>query len=223
MNKQPLLDLFDQEYEFSSFIATGNELTVVSLQSFSTQFTHIYGDSLTGKTHLLKSWVNLANRRYNAGIYLTPDDIAQFSIYDIDLNTYRFIAIDDIDNAAEEQQIAIFDLYNRIKLHNLDNYLLTSSTINLNHSDLRVDLKTRIHSGVIFALKILSDKNLITALSIYAKREGIKFGDHEIEFLVNHCNRNLGQLIQILNDISLFAISNKKSITVHLIKQYLQS
>lgn len=222
MTKQPLLDLFDQEYEFSTFITTNNEVVVANLQDFSTQFTHIYGEHLSGKTHLLKAWVNLANRRYNAGIYLTSDDLINISVHDIDLNTYRFIAIDDIDQSNDNQQIAIFDLFNLIKLNGLDNYLLTSSRVNLNHANLRIDLKTRIHSGVVFGLKNLSEESLIAALTIYTRREGIKFGEPEIKFLLTHYDRNLGQLLQLINQISLFATSNKKPITVHLIKQFTQ-
>lgn len=218
MQSQQLLDLFNQQYEFCSFITTANEIIVSNLQDFSNQFTHIYGDHNSGKTHLLKAWVNLANMRYNAGIYLTPDDLAQISIHDIDLSTYRFIAIDDIDLATNEQQIAIFDLFNQIKLNNHDNYLLTSSSINLNHADIRVDLKTRIYSGVVFALKTLNDNELITALKIYTKREGIKFGEHELQYLLTHCTRNLGELLQLINKISLFATANKKLITTTLIK-----
>ena len=61
MSAQQLLDLFNQNYDFNSFIASGNEITVANLQSFTNQFTHIYGEHLTGKTHLLKSWVKSCN------------------------------------------------------------------------------------------------------------------------------------------------------------------
>lgn len=219
MRQQQLLDLFNQEYEFSSYISTGNEVVVANLQDFTNQFTHIYGEHLSGKTHLLKAWINLANRRYNSGLYLTYEDLEQISIHDIDLDVYRFIAIDDIDQAIPAVQIAIFDLFNQIKLNGRDNYLLTSSKINLNHSNLRVDLKTRIYSGVVFALKTLTDEELIQALKIFTSREGIKFGETELQYLLVHCTRNLGLLLQQINAISILAIQNKKTITTHLIKQ----
>lgn len=221
MAKQALLDLFNREYEFSNYISCGNELVVGNLQNFSNQFTHIYGDSLTGKTHLLKSWVNLANHRYNAGLYLTGSDLSQIAIRDIDLDTYRFIAIDNIDRTNDIEQIAIFDLFNLIKLNNRDNYLLTSASLNLNHSNMRIDLKTRIYSGVVFALKTLGDTELLAALQIYIKREGIKLGDKELQYILTHHTRNLGEILRFINQISLDAIREKKPITTHFIHQFL--
>ena len=116
-------------------------------------------------------------------------------------------------------QIELFDVFNHIKLANRDNYLLTSSTVNLNHSTLlRIDLKTRIHSGMVFALKSLTEDELFHALTIYANREGIKIGATELKYLLTHYARNLGKLIELINQVSQAATMQKKPITIPLIK-----
>lgn len=221
-NSQQLLNLFDQEYEFNNFISIGNEIATTSLQNFANQFCHIYGASMSGKSHLLKSWVNLANQKYNAAIYLTYSDLSEISINDIDLDTYRFIAIDDIDLANNEAQIAVFDLFNKIRLSNRDNYLLTSSTHNLNHIQLREDLKTRIHSGVVFGLKSMDDNELVQAIEIYTKCEQIKISETALKYLLTHSIRNLGKLTSIIHKASLLATQNKSAITSTLIKQIIE-
>lgn len=219
--KQQLLNLFDQDCEFNNFISLGNEIIVANLQNFANQFCHIYGNENSGKSHLLKAWVNLANQKYNAGLYLNSSDLCEMSINDIDLDTYRFIAIDDIDLASELEQIAVFDLFNKIRLACRDNYLLTSSTQNLNSAEIRADLKTRLQSGVIFALKSMSEDDLLQALQIYTKCEQIKISDNSLTYLLTHHSRNLGELISTIHTVSLVATQSKSTISSALIKNTL--
>jgi DnaA family protein len=217
MTTQLLLDLFNREFEFNNFIASGNEICVANLQNFSNQYSHIYGLHLTGKTHLLKSWVNLSNHKYGKAIFLSASD-SLVNLHDLNLDMYRFIAIDNIDLLTAEQQIELFDLFNHIKLHNRDNFLLTSSTHNLSTITLRNDLKTRLQSGLVFALKSLNDDELLSALNIFANREGIKINEPELKYLVYHYTRNLGQLINLIHKVAIQALSYKKLITIPLIK-----
>lgn len=236
MAQQQLLDLFNHIYDFKSFIPNGNELTVVNLQNYSSQYTHIYGASLTGKTHLLKAWINAANQKavqersviefnqqtntvpaHNA-VFISKADLSRNKLCEINLDKYHYIAIDDIDLFNEQEQIELFNLFNHIKLNNRNNYLLTSSTLNLNNSGLRLDLKTRIHSGLVFALKSLDETELLAALAFYAKHEGIKIGSAELKYLLTHYTRNLGKLISLINKASSMALSAKKLITIPLLK-----
>ena len=219
MLKQALLDLFKQECEFDNFIQFNNQLAFTSLSTLTNQFTHLFGEHNVGKTHLLKAWVNLANRKYNSAIYLMADELTSFSIYDIDLDTYKFIAIDDIDNIDNDIQDALFKLFNRIKLTNGDTHLLTSSSSNLNQVSIRDDLKTRIHSGVVFQIRPLSDDMLMNALISYTNKIGLVINASELGYLINHTNRNLGETSDLLNKISHYAVTHKKNISIHTIKQ----
>ncbi len=220
MSTQLLLDLFNREFEFTNFIASGNEICVANVQNFSSQYTHIFGVHLTGKTHLLKSWVNLANHKYGNAIYFCARSYLA-NLSDLNLDLYRFIACDNIDLLNEAQQIELFDLFNHIKLNNRDNFLLTSSTQTLHNSKIRQDLKTRLQSGLVFALKNLNDDELLNALNIFINREGIKVAESELKYLVHHYTRNLGQLINLINKVSNQALSTKKQITIPLIKSCL--
>ncbi|HMT03498.1 MAG TPA: DnaA/Hda family protein [Burkholderiales bacterium] len=221
--KQPLLDLFDYKPTFNNFMPMKNEIISASLQSFSSQFTHIIGEPLSGKTHLLKSWVNLAHMQSKTSIYL---DYQEFktntensnNLYNIADNN-RFIAIDNIDLLDDNQQILLFDLFNYIKLNAKNNYLLTSSKINLEHCKVREDLKTRIQSGLNLNLKALDDNNLLQALEIYIRKEGIKISHTELNYLMNHFERNIGHLINAIHKISSIALIKKRNITIPLIKE----
>lgn len=215
---QQLLDLFNHSYEFSGFIAAGNELIVAGLQDFANQFTHLYGGHLSGKSHLLKAWVNLANQRTHEAIYIDAVDSGVELLQMLQGMEYRFVAIDNIDQLDAIGQIRLFDLFNYIRLSDNGIYLLTSACDNLNNSGFREDLKTRIYSGVVLNLKPLTDEQLMNALRVYTKREGLKFGEPELAYLLKHHTRNLGQLIAFIDKVGKAALINKKNITIPLIK-----
>ncbi len=221
--QQPLLDLFDYKPTFDNFMPTNNEIIVASLQSFSSQFTHIIGTSLSGKTHLLKAWVNLAHTQSKTSIYLDYNALSTNKKTSLNLqnivDSYRFIAIDNIDLLSNKQQVLLFDLFNYIKLNDKNNYLLTSSKLNLESSKLRDDLKTRLLSGLNLNLKALNDECLLQALEIYINKEGIKISSIELNYLVNHFARNIGLLINAIHKISNIALIKKRNITIPLIKE----
>lgn len=218
MADQQLLDLFNQEPDFSNFIAAGNEIIVSGLQNFATQFTHIYGAHLAGKTHLLKAWANLAEAKGKSSVYIDATELDNDFLDAVKSGLYRFIAIDNIDLASEDGQIVIFDIFNYIRLNHSNNYLLTSASNNLVTAGIREDLKTRIYSGMVFNLKSLTDEELMNALLIYTKREGIKLGEGELNYLLKNYTRNLGLLIALINKVSQIALVEKKNITIPLLK-----
>ena len=84
---------------------------------------------------------------------------------------------------------------------------------------IRDDLKTRIHSGVVFQIRPLSDDMLMNALISYTNKIGLVINVSELGYLINHTNRNLGEIIDLLNKISHYAVTHKKNISIHTIKQ----
>ena len=220
--QQQILDLFEFKPTFSNFIPIRNEMICANLQSFSNQFTHIVGANKTGKTHLLNAWVNLAKYEYKSAIYLNCENVNDtHQLHEINLNNSRFIAVDNIESLDNNGQIELFDLFNHIKLNNLDNYLLTSSSIPLNTLKLRDDLTTRLLSGIDLHLKPLNDEELLQALTIYVKKEGVNFSQNELNYLITHYERNIGKLIKIITKIAKYALTQKKNISTHLIKNVL--
>ncbi|MBP9742476.1 MAG: hypothetical protein KBD37_03865 [Burkholderiales bacterium] len=221
-----LLDLFTTPPSFNNFIALNNEHIVSILQEETHQFIHIIGATSSGKTHLLKAATNQATKSaiFIRSVDLYPPTSQNNIPYRLSelANHYHYIAIDDIDLLHNEEQIALFDLFNKIKLNNLDNILLTSSSINLSElSNLRDDLKTRILSGVNLHLKALADADLHTALHIFTANEGISLGEIEQNYLINHYTRNIGVLIQTIKHVAEAALLKGRNITIPLIREIL--
>lgn len=215
-----LLDLFDPQPIFSNFVELRNELLVHSLSNFSRQFTHIAGTNNSGKTHLLKAWVHLAKSNKFSATYIDMQ-VAKTSVSPSRLLQYDYIAIDNIDQLTNRQQISLFDLYNKIKQNSLPNMLLTSSSIALDKLDLRPDLITRLKAGLDLNLKALDDDEILQALNHIASNEGIGITDDGLKFLINHYNRNVGQLVIAMRNIADKAVLEKRNITIPLIKKTL--
>lgn len=221
--KPQLLDLFAITPTFSNFIELKNEKIVHSLSNYSRQFTHIVGLRNSGKTHLLRAWSTLAKNNHFSSIYLDLGDLigaASLEPLIHGLAHYQYIAIDNLDVANTEQvQLLLFDLFNLLKQNN--NYLLTSSRQNLDKLSLRLDLKTRLLSGLNLCLKSLSDEEILLALMQVAKQEGISISHLELNYLLKHYTRNIGYLIIIMREIADAGVTEKRSITIPLIKKIL--
>ena len=211
------LDLFTYSESFANFILLNNQMVVASLQNFTNQYTHISGAKQSGKTHLLKAW---ANSVANSGIFMDSSKVTNLCKLP---ETYKYIAIDNIELLTQEQQIELFNLFNMVKLNNLDNLILTSSSTSLEtEKNLREDLKTRILSGVTFNLKALNDDDLLKAIRHFIEKEGIMLGKNEQYYLINHYTRNIGILIQTILQLAKVAVQEKRNITIPFIKEVIK-
>lgn len=217
-----ILDLFVSRPTFTNFIASNNEIVSNALKQQASQFTHVVGGHLSGKTHLLKAWVDLALNKHRSAIYVDANRLMDYPVLRDLAMHYEFIAIDNIGVLNNDQQISLFDLFNSIKLNNRNNRLLTSSEQSLEgDANIREDLKTRILSGLNLTIKAPNDTELMNILEQYALNEGINVHASELTYLVNHYTRNIGTLINTMHKIVNIALVEKRNITVPLIKRVL--
>ena len=219
--EQQLLDLFDTNPTFDNYIKLGNEFVYNALTEQKHQYIHIIGNTLHGKTHLLKAWVHKMLSLDKKSIYVDIKEGYDNNQLRTLSRDYKFIAIDNIDLLVDdENQIAMFDLFNSIKLNNLNNVLVTSSNSSLEHNTrLRDDLKTRILSGLTLHLKAPNDADLLRILQNYTLLDGINIAEPELVYLINHYTRNIGILINTIRKIVNTALLENRHITIPLIKQ----
>lgn len=222
MQQSLLLDLFNKKLSFDNYIKLNNrEVCSLLLESHS-QFINIIGARLSGKTHLLKAWVNRHLENNQKAVYLNFEKLFISDVADF-VSRYNYIAIDNIDMLDAKGQLQLFDLFNYVKLNNFSTIrLLTSSSINLEScTNMRNDLRTRILSGLNLVLKAPNDDELLDALCIYANTTGINIETQELNYLISHLPRNIGLLINTVDNISLEAIRQNRHITIPLIRSTL--
>ncbi len=214
-----LLELFKIHKTFDNFITLNDDPIVTVLKSYSNQFIHLTGVKDTGKTHLLEAWVN--QKKPNS-IYIDANFL--FSDFANIIDKFLYIAIDNIDTLDHNQQTIIFNLFNTIKLNNKKNMLLTSSSNVIDKlPSFRDDVRTRILSGLNINLKALDDDEILKNITVFIKKEAINIGDHELNYLINHCKRNIGSLINTINQIAEISLLKNRHITIPLIKEVVGS
>ncbi len=222
--KQQILDLFNETPSFNNFIViNNNQIVIDALLDTSIPFIHIFGTKYNGKTHLLKSWVH--NINYNTpqhAIYINSKQCINNNIDFVNLlDSYQYIAVDDVNLLSDDAQINLFNLFNMIKLNNLNNKLLSSSALHFdNITNMRHDLRTRLLSGLNLSLKSPNDSEILHILQTYVTQAGIGFSDALLQYLITHHIRNIGVLISIINKIAENAVIENRSITLSLVKKY---
>lgn len=205
-----LLNLFDEQPSWDNFIDLGNEHIIASIRSNNSPFMHISGTLHSGKSHLLKAWCNShANSLYQ--------DMSKSSI--LDIASYNYIAIDNVEYASIEVQEQLFNLFNAVKLHAKPQHLFTSSENPLEHiTTLRLDLKTRLLSGLNLHLKMPNDEVLTQIITRYIKSQGINISDTVISYIFTHYTRNIGDIFTLIKLAVAQALIQKTNITIPLIK-----
>jgi DnaA-homolog protein len=87
---------------------------------------------------------------------------------------------------------------------------------------LREDLRTRLGWGHVYSLQVLSEAERRAVLRRAADARGVFLGDEVMDFMLTRFSRDLGSLMQLLDQLDAYALQTQRAITVPLIKSMLQ-
>ncbi len=87
---------------------------------------------------------------------------------------------------------------------------------------LREDLRTRLGWGHVFQLQVLSEPERRAVLRQEADARGVFLGDEVMDFMLTRFSRDLGSLMQLLEQLDGYALQTKRAITVPLLKSVLE-
>jgi methylmalonyl-CoA mutase len=88
---------------------------------------------------------------------------------------------------------------------------------------LREDLRTRLGWGHVYALHALSETERRAVLRQEADARGIFLSDEAMDFILNRFSRDLGNLMQLLDQLDGYSLQTQRAITVPLIKSMLDN
>jgi DnaA family protein len=88
---------------------------------------------------------------------------------------------------------------------------------------LRDDLRTRLGWGHVYALQVLTETERRAVLRREADARGVFLSDEVMDFMLTRFSRDLGSLMQLLQQLDGYALSTKRGITIPLIKSMLES
>ena len=179
--------------------------------------TYLWGESGSGKTHLLKA-VAEALREQGAAIGWLDPGIEQPPDYD---ESWAAVLMDDTHLYTPVQQHAAFNWFVNAQTH--QRAVLAAGAAPPADLKLREDLRTRLGWGHVFQLHVLSEPERRAVLRQAADARGVFLSDDVMNWMLNRFSRDLGSLMQLLDYLDKYALQTKRAITIPLIRSMLEN
>ena len=182
------------------------------------RFFYIWGQSGSGRSHLLKATVTGLERAGATAAYIACS--AGTRLAD-ELDRKDCIVLDDVDRLDGEGQVAAFSLYNRLRER--DGALLAGGSAPPAQLTLRADLLTRLAWGLVYQVHALTDDEKSRALADYAAGRGFRLSPEVSDYLLRRASRDLSSLVAAVDALDRYSLETKRPVTVPLARQLLQS
>ena len=179
--------------------------------------TYLWGESASGKTHLLKA-VREALRGQGANVGWIDAQVHEPPEFS---PAWSAVILDDVHLYTAVQQHAAFNWF--INAQTEQRWVLAAGTLPPADLQLRDDLRTRLGWGHVYALHVLTEQERRAVLRREADARGVFLGDDVMDFMLKRFSRDLGSLMQLLQQLDGYALSTKRAITIPLIKSMLES
>ncbi|MFT5116882.1 MAG: DnaA family protein [Kiritimatiellia bacterium] len=212
------------------YVSASNAVAVDALKHFcdvsNEHFFYVWGKGGSGVSHLLQAvqhraadlniqYLPLAELLSPAEAY-TPDDV--FS----GLEVLDLVVIDDLQKIVglDNWQLGLFHLYNRLR--DAGKRLLIGANGSPRELDLNLaDLQSRLQWGISYQFHALNDDEKKQAVLDRAEAMGMRLGDEVMQFILNHCSRDLRRLMDVLNTIDKASLAEKRHLTIPFVKRVL--
>lgn len=223
--KQQSLDIgLRDDFDFQGFYPGANQQLFSALtncrKTDDFQYLYWWGPKGSGKTHLLQGVCHAWAEQGLQTIYLRGDEIKHYNVGLLQgLDDLDLVCIDDMEAFAglAQWEEAFFYLYNRLQL-NRKTLLISADRAPKDLSLSLADLQSRLTSGLIFQLHELDDEGKIEVLKLRAKRRGFELGDDVAGFLLTRSQRDMGNLIEVLNRLDTHSLEEQRKVTIPFIK-----
>lgn len=179
--------------------------------------TYLWGDSGCGKTYLLKA-VQAALRDHGARVGWMDASMHEPPEYE---ESWAAVLMDEVHLYTATQQHMAFNWF--VNAHAHQRWVLAAGELPPADLKLREDLRTRLGWGHVFHLQLLSEPERRAVLRQEADARGIFLSDEVMDFMLNRFSRDLGSLMQLIDQLDGFALRTQRAITIPLIKAMLES
>jgi len=207
----------------ASFCAGPNEAALAHLRLWagsptrSPVPTYLWGAGGSGKTHLLKAVAEALREQGAAAGWLDPS-VHEPPEFD---EAWAVVLMDDVHGYTAVQQHAAFNWF--VNAQTLQRGVLAAGAVPPADLRLREDLRTRLGWGHVFQLQVLSEPERRAVLRQAADDRGIFLGDDVMDFMLTRFSRDLGSLMQLLDQLDGYALQTKRAITIPLIRSMLEN
>lgn len=216
--RQMLLDIDLQAPQLlDTFVEGRNEELLAVLRQFESRttqehFAYLWGESASGKTHLLRAMSYAPDARYisaesgEADFAFTPD--------------IRLYLLDDCDKLSPTQQVAAFSLFNHVRDNGL--YMISAGGVQASALSGLNDLRSRLSWGLSYQINTLTDEEKIFVLEQSAQARGLILSKGVLPYLFTHYQRDMRFLLGVLTALDQYSLETKRTMTLPLLRELLQ-
>jgi DnaA-homolog protein len=212
---QPTLDNFVAGRNLELLSALRHALYDNNGTGSSERSFYLWGETGSGKSHLLQACVHAARDMHLSAIYAHGSIPTRIG----DVGT-AIVAVDGAEQLGDEAQIELFDLYNQMR--DSGGMLLVSGRESPLHLKLRDDLRTRLGWGLVYQVHGLSDEEKGRALMQHAHERGFALPPEVTQYLLRHGRRDLPSLMRVLDALDAHSLRLHRAPSVPLLKEVLQ-
>lgn len=222
------LDLsFREGITFGNFCAAGNQEVLYSLKSYlqntSDQPIYLWGDSGSGKSHLLYAACHFLTKVDLTVAFVPLNEYEKLSIELFEgLDNLDLVCIDDVEAIAKvsEWEQALFHFYNRVK-QSKTRLILSSHSVPQSCGLQLNDLMSRLSWGLVLQVNELNDSDKILAMQLRAKQRGIELPVQVGEYLLRRQPRNTKSLFKLLDSLDRASLAAQRKLTIPFVKEIL--
>ncbi|MGL5364634.1 MAG: DnaA regulatory inactivator Hda, partial [Plesiomonas shigelloides] len=133
------------------------------------------------------------------------------------------VCIDNIELIAgdPEWELAIFDLYNRIREQGRTRLLIAGDQAPRQLNLTLPDLASRLDWGQIYKLYPLADEDKLQALQARARLRGFEMPEDVGRFLLKRLSRDMRTLFDTLDKLDHASIAAQRKLTIPFVKEIL--
>ena len=210
-----------------SFFAGPNSAALQHLRLWTTSQmpspvpTYLWGESGSGKSHLLRA---VQTELTSSGVSVGWLDADQNERVNCD-ESWTAVLMDDVHlYNLEQQQLAFNWFVNALTPKSgSPRWVLAAGMLPPADLKLRDDLRSRLGWGHVYGLQVLSDTERRAVLRSEADARGLFLSDEVMSYMLSRFSRDLSSLMILLDHLDQFALQTKRAITIPLIKSMLES
>ncbi len=215
--RQQLLNFeFNKSFNKNDFFVSDSNFYVYNLllswPKWEKRMLNIYGERYSGKTHLIKIFL-----QKNKGLILDPSKLKNYDFGEIRFN--ENIIIENIEECLEED--LFYSLIDTIEKYN--KFLIITSNKSIEELNIKLkDLKSRL-KNCLFAEIGKPDDMLIQALITKNLADlQINIDSKLVDFISKRITRSYAKIKEFVCTIDEISLKKKKSINLKIIKEILE-
>jgi DnaA family protein len=203
----------------------GNQAVVETLKNIQSlpQFVYIWGNSFSGKTHLLSAMSAFLSEADAVCFAVDAVQLTQVDLTQVLPEGLNFLLLDGVQVLAgvADAEVALFNLFNHCKARGTG--LIVSASIHNKSNKWQLpDLISRLNSGLSLRLETLQGSAALTCISRQFAVNGIPLERAVIQYLQTHHSSDYAELYRLFLQVSAESLKLKRKVTVPLLKQIMQ-